>query len=208
MNFLIVFAHPEPQSLNGQLLRAATSHLTALGHQVKVTDLFQEGFKSHANQDDFTAYQADFFDLQAAQQQGQLNGTLADDIQQEQTKLLWADCIIFQFPLWWFSVPAPLKGYIDRVFTMGFAYGGTTALAGKKVLISTTTGAPQGAWTPERKGTMAQVLFPITHGTFSLLGLEVLTPFVAYGTKRFGASEKSTTIKRFTTTLAQIAAAP
>lgn len=50
-------------------------------------------------------------------------GTQSADIAAEQEKLLWADTVIFQFPLWWFSMPAIMKGWIDRVYAWGFAYG-------------------------------------------------------------------------------------
>lgn len=191
MKVLIVFAHPEPKSFNGQLVEVAKSHLESLGHQVDISDLFKEGFKASADRQDFAHYSDDFFDLQKAQQQSQLSGQIMDDIKKEQDKLLWADTIIFQFPLWWYSVPAPLKGYLDRVLSVGFAYGGANALYGKKVMISTTTGAPKQAWTNDQKGTMEQVLFPITRGTFALLGLRVQTPFIVYGAKRMAQEEKS-----------------
>ncbi len=45
------------------------------------------------------------------------------DIDAEQRKLVAADAVIFQFPLWWLGMPAILKGWIDRVFAYGLAYG-------------------------------------------------------------------------------------
>src|SRR3546814_19564364 len=52
------------------------------------------------------------------------NGRQSRDIALEQEKLLWADALILQFPLWWFSMPAILKGWLERVYASGFAYGG------------------------------------------------------------------------------------
>src|SRR3546814_6853893 len=51
------------------------------------------------------------------------NGTQRADIAREQDKLLWADAVILQFPMWWFSMPAILKGWVERVYAYGFAYG-------------------------------------------------------------------------------------
>ncbi len=48
----------------------------------------------------------------------------SEDIKAEMEKLFWCDQLIFQFPLWWFSLPAVLKGWVDRVFAMGKIYGG------------------------------------------------------------------------------------
>lgn len=204
MNVLIVFAHPEPKSFNGQMLATAREHLEGLGHHVQVSDLFQQRFESHALARDFSNYPSDFFDLQTAQQQAQMAGAMPDDVKKEQERLRWADFIIFQFPLWWYNVPAPLKGYFDRVFSVGFAYGGISALAGKRVLISTSTGTPEMAWTPERKGTMDQVLFPIVHGTFALLGVKVEKAFVVYGAKRLNAPEKGRVFRQFKSRLSEI----
>ncbi|GGU46525.1 hypothetical protein GCM10010259_41710 [Streptomyces daghestanicus] len=50
-------------------------------------------------------------------------GTLAPDVRAEQEKLLWADTLVFPFPLWWNTMPAILKDWVDRVFTSRFAYG-------------------------------------------------------------------------------------
>lgn len=190
MNILIIFAHPEPKSFNGYLKDYVANHFNYLGHSVEISDLFESNFKASADKSDFDFYNEDLFDLQIAQKQAQFSNQVADDIKLEQEKLLRADLIIFQFPLWWYSVPAPLKGYIDRVFTVGFAYGGNSLLSGKKVLISTTTGAPKQFWTEDQKGTIEQVLFPLTYGTFKMLGLDVIESFVIYGTKRIPISER------------------
>ncbi|WP_439877006.1 NAD(P)H-dependent oxidoreductase (plasmid) [Bacillus mycoides] len=61
--------------------------------------------------------------------------------------------IIFQFPLWWYSVLGILKGWFDRVFTSGFIYSrderyDTGKLKGRKAMLSTTTGSPKHAYTP------------------------------------------------------------
>ena len=95
MNILIVFAHPEPKSLNGQLRNFAYKYLRELGHKVEVSDLFQLDFKSAADRGDFPTYPQEFFDLQSAQQEGQLTGKLPEDTRKEQGRLLWADLIIF-----------------------------------------------------------------------------------------------------------------
>lgn len=87
-----------------------------------------------------------------------LTGTQSADIAGEQEKLLWADTVIFQFPLWWFSLPAIMKGWIDRVYAYGFAYGvgehsdthwgdryGEGTFAGKRAMLVVTAGGWGGA---------------------------------------------------------------
>ena len=188
----IVFAHPNLQSYNGHLRNTAIQTLEAFGWFVSVSDLYQMKFKASADEDDFTTlYNTDFFDLQTEQQSATQRQTFSADIQKEQQLLSEADLIIFQFPLWWYSMPALLKGYIDRVFTYGWAYGGGQALVGKKILVSMTTGAPDFAWTKEKRGTIKDIFKHLFIGTFGICGIQPLEPFVVYGAKRQSEQDKN-----------------
>jgi len=201
----LVFAHPNVQSYNGRLRNTAIQTLESLGWSVSVSDLYQMKFKAAADEADFTAlYHTDFFDLQAEQQAATLHQTFSADIQREQQLLGEADLIIFQFPLWWYSMPALLKGYIDRIFSYGWAYGGTQALAGKKILVSMTTGAPEMAWTEDKRGTIPDIFKHLLVGTFGLVGLEPLTPFIVYGAKRQSEQDKKSTLDNYKKRLAEI----
>jgi NAD(P)H dehydrogenase (quinone) len=202
----IVFAHPNLQSYNGQLRNTAIETLEAQGWRVSVSDLYQMKFKAAADADDFTAlYNTDFFDLQTEQQVATQRKTYSTDIQREHQLLAEADLIIFQFPLWWYSMPALMKGYIDRVFSMGWAYGGGQVLAGKKVLVSMTTGAPDFAWTEEKRGTIKEIFKHLFVGTFGLCGLQPLEPFIAYGAKRHTEQEKIHLVERYKKRLVELA---
>lgn len=195
-NILIVFAHPEPKSMNGLLKNKAVEILTNFGYQVKVSDLYAQKFPM-VGKEDFSFFNSDFFDLQQVQAEAQRLSQQPKFIQQEQDKLTWADIVIFQFPLWWYSVPAILKSYIDNVFSVGFAYAGHSALAGKKYMLSFTTGAPEQVWTKEIKGTMDQLLFHLDIGTFQMLKIEKLPPFIGYGSKRLSRIERREMVNAF-----------
>ncbi|MBV7535863.1 NAD(P)H-dependent oxidoreductase [Duganella sp. sic0402] len=176
MNILIVYAHPDPQSLNSALKDYAVQHLQAAGHAVQVSDLYAMRWKPT---------------LEAGE-------TAGPDVLREQEKLLWADTVIFQFPLWWFSMPAIMKGWVERVYTYGFGYGvgehsdqrwgnryGEGTLAGKRAMLMVTA----GGWEPHYSlrginGPMEDVLFPIQHGMLYYPGMEVLPPFLIYRTSR------------------------
>lgn len=71
------------------------------------------------------------------------------NVAQEQEALLKADVIVWQFPFSWYSVPGLMKLWIDQVFVHGFAHGSTAKLAGKKLIISFTAGAPEGLYSRE-----------------------------------------------------------
>jgi NAD(P)H dehydrogenase (quinone) len=194
----IVFAHPNLQSYNGQLRNTAIQSLEEIGWIVSVSDLFQIKFKASADEDDFTElYNTDFFDLQTEQNAATQNGTYSDDIKREHQLLCEADVIIFQFPLWWYSMPGILKGYIDRVFSMGWAYGGGRALVGKKILVCMTTGAPEFAWTEDNRGAIQDIFKHLFVGTFGLCGLIPLEPFIVYAAKRQTEEEKNNIFEKY-----------
>ncbi len=194
----IVFAHPELNSFNGQLRNIAIQTLESAGWSVSVSDLYQINFKASADRDDFTELvNTDFFDLQTEQLNALQKHTYSNDIKKEHLLLSAADLIIFQFPLWWGSMPGLLKGYIDRVFGMGWAYGGGQALAGKRILVSTTTGAPELAWTEDKRGTIKDNFKHLFIGTFALCGMQTLEPFLVYAAKRLTEEAKTTVIDTF-----------
>lgn len=189
MNVLIIYAHPEPKSFNGALKDLAVSELTSLGHQVKVSDLYAMNFKAVADQDDFDIIQdKNFFKYQIEQGNSSKTNSFSHDIQEEQAKLRWADFVIFQFPLWWYSVPAILKGWFDRVFASGFVYGKDIGrydkggLKGRKAMLSTTTGSPEHAYTTYgMDGDIHEkILYHINHGMLYFAGLEPVEPFIAW----------------------------
>lgn len=201
----IVFAHPNLQSYNGQLRNTAIQTLEASGWSVSVSDLYQMKFKASADEDDFTSlYNIDFFDLQVEQQVASQRKTYSVDIAREHQLLSEADLIIFQFPLWWYSMPALMKGYVDRVFSYGWAYGGGQALAGKQILVSITTGAPDFAWTTEKRGTIKDIFKHLFIGTFGLIGMKTLEPFVVYAAKRHSETAKKATFENYKKYLKEI----
>lgn len=203
MNILLVYAHPEPQSLNGSLKDFAVRHLEAAGHHVQVSDLYAMRWKPTLDADDSLAPRgAERFDPSADSKHAFDNGLQSPDIAAEQAKLLWADAVILQFPLWWFSLPAILKGWVDRVYACGFAYGvgehsdarwgeryGEGTLAGKRAMLVVTTGGWDSHYGPRGiNGPIDDLLFPIQHGILYYPGFDVLPPFVAYRTGRTDAA--------------------
>ncbi|MGV8926408.1 MAG: NAD(P)H-dependent oxidoreductase [Ewingella sp.] len=199
MNVLIVYAHPEPHSLNGSLKDFAITHLQAAGHTVQVSDLYAMQWKASLDASDNQAPSSDIpFHPSKDSQRAYQNGTQSNDIAAEQEKLRWADTVIFQFPLWWFSMPAIMKGWVERVYAYGFAYGvgehsdthwgdryGEGAMAGKRAMLMVTT----GGWEPHYSarginGPIDDLLFPIHHGILHYPGFEVLPPLVYYRTGR------------------------
>lgn len=79
----------------------------------------------------------------------QLHTNYEFDVAAEQAAIEKADVILWQFPFYWYAMPALMKKWLDDVFVHGFAHGSTAKIAGKKLLISLTTGAPLEAYQRE-----------------------------------------------------------
>lgn len=195
MNVLIVFAHPDPRSFNAALKDLAVATLEAEGHTVRVSDLYAQNFKAVADERDFLSRGShERFHYQNEQSYAMQTGTIAHDIKAEQEKVDWADLIIFQFPFYWYSMPAILKGWVERVLAHGFAYPGGYQfgrLKGRRSMLVMTTGGTEAAYLPEVKnGAMEMLLFPIQHGILYYTGMAVLPPYIAYAPGMVSAEER------------------
>lgn len=109
--------------------------------------------------------------------QGQFQGKLSDDVKLEQEHISWAEQITFIYPIWWTGLPAMMKGYIDRVFSYGFAYRYDQGiqkglLKGKKTVIINTHGKSHEEY--EKTGMDKALTLTSDNGIFIYSGLEVI----------------------------------
>lgn len=187
MNIFYIYAHPNPTSFNGVLKEVGYKILQQAKHEVIVSDLYAERFNAIASNDDFNLPEADlnpqYF---IAQKIAYDQNALASDIKVEIDKISWADHLIFQFPLWWFSTPAILKGWLDRVLVKGFAYDAGKVLAqgllkGKTASLVLSTQSPASAYQLDglHQAPINYFLHHIHH-TLHFVGIKTLTPFVIY----------------------------
>ncbi|MDO5288192.1 MAG: NAD(P)H-dependent oxidoreductase [Pseudomonadota bacterium] len=190
---LVVHAHPEPTSVTHQLAETACETLKAQGHEVMQSDLYGMGWKAVFDAQDFpkriNPERLSFIDESG---HAFAHGCQTPDVEQEQRKILAADAVILLFPLWWFSMPAIMKGWIERVWAFGLAYGyqgagntyryGEGGFAGKRALLAVSVGGPAQDYSPRGiNGPLDQLLFPITHGSLFFPGMQVLPTFAVYG---------------------------
>jgi NAD(P)H dehydrogenase (quinone) len=186
MTILSVYAHHEATSLTSALKNTTISVLMKQGHTVLESDLYGSGFSPKAEKFDFVTTSGGHFNYMLEQRHAVANNMgFAPDIIAEIEKLARADLVIFHTPLWWFSVPAVLKGWFDRVLAMGVAWDGgkiyeNGLLRGKQAMMCVVAGGPEDYFRPEgkHKATAQQILHPIQHGTLAFCGFDVLEPFI------------------------------
>ncbi|WP_243525045.1 NAD(P)H-dependent oxidoreductase [Bacillus pseudomycoides] len=162
MKHLIVYAHPNPQSFNHAILETVKAELEGKDHEVRVRGLYELNFNPVLSASDFVSFS---------------QGKTPADIQEEQEHITWADSIIFIYPVWWAGLPAILKGYVDRVFSHGFAYaygenGIERLLSGKKGLLLSTMGNSKEAYTAS--GMFDAMKKTTDAGIFEFTGIETL----------------------------------
>lgn len=185
---LWVHAHPEPESVNGHLARHGMTHLRDGGAAVLESDLYGMGWQPVLDRAGL-ALEGEPFCPTAHTRAAFVAGTLPDDVLREQNKIRAADAIVVQFPLWWYGMPAMLKGWFDRVFVAGFAFGTDPAtgrrlrfengpFVGKRALVVATMGDRPASIGPRGKsGHFPELMFGLLHGTFAYTGMSALPPF-------------------------------
>lgn len=183
-------AHPETRSLNGALRRAGIEHLRAAGHEVLTSDLYAMGWDPVVRASDSgAAADPSRFRVSDDTRRAFIGGSLPPEVQHEQEKLRAADALVVQFPLWWYGMPAILKGWFDRVMISGFAFGTDPStgrrlrfeqgpFVGTRALVALTLGDRPRAIGPRGKsGEITQLLFGLLHGTLAYTGMSVLDPW-------------------------------
>lgn len=204
MKIFIVHAHPETQSFCSAMKDTVVETFQHLGHEVQVSDLHQMKWNPVASGDDFgIRSQPDYLVYALEQRESYKSGQLSPDIQAEIEKLKWCDLLIFNFPMYWFSVPAILKGWIDRVFVSGFCYGGKRfydqgGLKGKKGLLAFTLGGREHMFGEDKiHGEMQTMLRPILRGSMAYVGLTVLPPFIGWHVPYISNEDRQTLLKEY-----------
>ncbi len=134
MKHLVIVAHPVAESFTMALTRAYTDQLEQLGHSQRTYDLYRMGFDPVLSAEELSG---------TAAGHAPANPTIL----KAQEDIRAADVLTIIYPLWWLSMPAMMKGYVDRVFARGFAYVSRDGvvhglLSGKKSVLITVSGAP------------------------------------------------------------------
>lgn len=198
MNVLIVIAHPEPQSMNHAMLAVMRERFELHGWTVSVSDLYASRFRATPSPADFAVlHNPERFSLAHEQRHAHATRRFRTDILYQQDRVRNADLVVFQFPLWWYAVPAILKGWAERVLSNGFAYDDehmfeNGLLKGKRTMLSLTTGATRAELAEDSHytGTVEQFLQPFMGGVLTFCGMDVAEPFIAYAVSRMGEVER------------------
>ena len=109
MQVVVVLAHPNSDSFSHAIAERASVGLRGAGHDVEVLDLYALGFRAAMNAEEHLAYHGD-------------NPAVERMVTDHGALVLRADAMVFIYPTWWSSLPAILKGWLERVMVPGVAF--------------------------------------------------------------------------------------
>ncbi len=165
MHALIVLAHPKPDSFSHSVAAKVAEGVTASGGTFEIADLTAEGFDPRFSAADIAAHLRE--------------GPSPDDVVVEQARIDRADALVLVYPVYWWSMPGLLKGWIDRVFTNGWAYDDMLGdrpikrLRHLRVHLIAIGGATMRTYA--RHGYFGAMKTQIDHGIFGYCGAPVAT---------------------------------
>ncbi|XP_056145816.1 ribosyldihydronicotinamide dehydrogenase [quinone]-like [Lampris incognitus] len=206
---LIVYGHQSSGSFNAAAKSAAVEVLTTQGCTVEVSDLYAMNFKATCTAEDITGEvkDAEHFKYAEETKLAWEEQKLSADIKEEHRKLTEADLVIFQFPMYWFSFPSIMKGWIDRVLTLGFAYSSEKRYSqgvfkDKKAILSFTTGSHESMFSANGiNGDMNVTLWPIQNGILYYCGFQVLAPQIFWAPSYVTAEARGAMLEAWRTRL-------
>ena len=216
MNVLIIYAHHEPSSFTAAMKNMAITTLGGQGHSVVVSDLYGEGFSAIAQKWDFVTTSGKHFNYMLEQRHAaRLDMAFSPDIIGEIQKIQAAELVLFITPIWWFSVPAILKGWFDRVLAMGVTWDGgkiyeNGLMRGKQAMLIAVGGGPEAYYKEDgrHKANVLQVLHPINHGTLAFCGFNVHEPFVVLNSLGMSDAERTQALSQLNFRLTNLTTSP
>jgi NAD(P)H dehydrogenase (quinone) len=185
MHVMVVLAHPRLDSLNAAVCEALCDGLRETGHTIDLADLNAEGFDPV---------------LRGPELDQLGTGPSCKDVVAYQKRVLLADALAFIFPVWWFGLPAILKGFIDRVFQEGFAFKFTSRgracglLAHKNALVICTAGASSSLYRLFRFGRPLEKTF--VEWTLKTCGIRTVRQVIFHDVKNVNAATRARYLKQ------------
>jgi NAD(P)H dehydrogenase (quinone) len=160
------------------MLTACERGLMQAGHEIRIKNLYAEQFDPVLTAEDLALLQT---------------GIIPSKIQHEQQALLWAEGLIFIYPLWWYERPAILKGWFDQIFTNGVAYtyskvGLEGLLTHQKALVLITAGGSENYF--QDTNSVELIYRAMTEGTLQFCGIKNVQHQVYYNVPSLSADAR------------------
>jgi len=211
----IIYAHPEPNSFVAAMRDTTNSALESAGWKASVTDLTKSGFNAVAGASDFASRaRSEYLVYSLEQRHAWEHRTIDDEIAAEVEAVCASDLLVLVFPVFWFSVPAQMKGWIDRVFLSGVFYGGRRiydqgGMRGKHALVVASLGGREHLFGADAvHGELTGMMRHLLQGTLGYVGFSVYKPFFAHHVPYVDESTRTGMLTALSDQLQQIEGRP
>ncbi len=180
MKALLVVAHPATNSLTHGLARTVAQEIADGGHSYEIADLTAEKFDPRYDLADRALFQG--------------QAVASEAVRTEQKRIESADALVIIYPVYWWSMPGLLKGWIDRVFTNGWAYEeipgevkSVKKLGKLPVHLLAIAGAEKQAF--EKRAYRTAMVTQIEIGIFDYCGAPLAQSEIVYGSEISDAAD-------------------
>ena len=188
MKALLVLCHPASDSLTRALAETIAQDIVQTGHDCDIADLAEENFDPRYDLADRALHHR--------------RGPVSDDVRSEQLRIERADALVLVYPVYWWSMPGLLKGWIDRVFTNGWAYedlpggaGLVKRLGRLPVHLLAVAGTEAAAF--DKRGYRQAMATQIETGIFDYCGAPIAQSRIIFGSETRDAAEHFAAARSF-----------
>lgn len=213
MNIFILHYYDDVNSFNHRLFLRECDFFKNAGCNLRTTALTHDNFNPVSDSGNFKkCSNTDFFSQKKEERIAAETNNFLPEIDHEIKKLENCDFLLWQFPLRHFSMPAVLKGYVDKHFALGRIYGGLNIyengfFRGKRTLLSVVSDYDEECFRPGGlHGNINEILNPIHRGILQYIGFDVLGDHVFYAPDEKLPAEQDAMIDNFIKRLTYISA--
>ena len=204
MNVFILHYYDDPTSFNHRLFIKERYLFERLGFDVVTTELTHDNFNPVSGKENFTeCSNKDFFNQKKEERFASQHNTFSEELEKEISKLEKCDFLLWQFPLRHLSMPAVLKGYVDKHFALGRIYGGLNIyengiFRGKRTLLSIVSDDDEEYFQKGGiHGDIHEILNPIHRGILQYVGFDILSDQIFYAPDEKIPSEQDELMENF-----------
>lgn len=213
MNIFILHYYDDEKTFNHRLFLREKEFFESTGANVACTLLTHNNFNPVSGRENFTeCSDKNFFSQKKEERFAAANNTFKPEIEHEIQKLEKCDFLLIQFPLRFFSMPAVLKGYIDKHFALGRIYGGLAIyengfFKGKRALLSIIADEAQEHFIADGlHGDIQEIINPIHRGILQYIGFSLLADKIFYAPDSYPPDEQQKMIDDFIARLRMLSA--
>ncbi|EBD1524978.1 NAD(P)H oxidoreductase [Listeria monocytogenes] len=188
MEILVVYCHPRNTSLTHEISKKFILGLEDGGHNVEILDLYESHFNPVLEEENEPDWSTDRI-------------VVTPDIKKEMDRMNRVDGLAMIFPVWWYGMPAMMKGYIDKVWQFNYAYG-NRKLPHDRIQWIGLVGTKEAQF--KKRNYDSHLIHQLNIGISQYSGIKNFQTNLLYGTLKSDPEDKEENIKKHLLTAYQL----